>query len=91
MRHRHGCEVRIHADAAGEDAGIGDQHVARPVEPALLIDHTFAGVCVDRIAALRMRAGQRYIASSAIRSDQLISLALVPPTNAKNCWTFSTT
>ncbi|MBA4161332.1 MAG: hypothetical protein C0515_04480 [Novosphingobium sp.] len=31
------------------------------------------------------------IASSAIRSEKLISSALVPPTMAKNCWTLSIT
>ena len=54
MRHRHCREMRVDADAAGEDAGIGDQHVAGAVEAALRINHSFGGIEMHRVAALRV-------------------------------------
>src|SRR3546814_18653542 len=58
MRHRHRGPLRVDADAAGEGAGVGDEHVGRAMDAAIEVDDAVPRILVDRIAAVRVAARQ---------------------------------
>src|SRR3546814_18802178 len=53
VRHRHRRPLRIDANAAGKDAGVGDEHVGRFVDAAIEVDEAVPRVLVDRLVAVQ--------------------------------------